>query len=71
MPVGAVTAFDERRGIGVVTAGGRRYSFHCTRIADGSRTVRVGSAVEFTVAPGRLGDWEAVDLVELDGARNA
>lgn len=65
MPLGSVTAFDEHRGLGVVTADGRDYAFHCTRLADGSRTVRVGEAVEFTVAPGRMGDWEAVDIVEL------
>jgi CspA family cold shock protein len=57
---GRVVAFDERRGLGEIeSAGGDRYSFHCTQIADGSRTIPVGAAVEFTVAPALLGRWEA------------
>ena len=35
MPAGTVTAFDERRGLGTVTADGREYPFHTTQIADG------------------------------------
>ena len=62
LPVqGTVAAFDVARGLGEVVDGdGRRFSFHCTQIADGSRNIAVGTAVEFTVAPGALGRWEAV-----------
>ncbi len=62
MPAGTVTAFDESRGLGTVTAAGQVYPFHTTQIADGSRSVRVGEAVEFEIAPGRRGDWEAVRI---------
>jgi cold shock CspA family protein len=62
MPAGTVAAFDERRGLGTIRADDREYSFHCTQIADGSRTVPVGQAVEFTIVPGRLGNWEAVAI---------
>ena len=63
--IGTVIEFSEPRGIGVVEAGGVRYAFHCTQIADGSRTIRVGAPVEFDVVPGRLGDWEAASIVKL------
>jgi cold shock CspA family protein len=57
---GVVAAFDEARGLGTVLAdGGDEVSFHCTAIADGSRTIPVGQAVRFTVVAGRLGRWEA------------
>jgi cold shock CspA family protein len=56
---GTVTAFDEPRGLGVITAAGTEYPFHCTVIADGTRTIAVGTDVEFEVVPGGLGRWEA------------
>jgi cold shock CspA family protein len=60
---GTVVAFDERRGLGEIEGeGGERYAFHCTAIADGSRTIGVNAAVEFTVVPGLLGRWEAADI---------
>ena len=65
MPEGTVVAFDEHRGLGEVEArapedlAGARYPFHCTRIADGSRTIEVGASVTFVVTPGPLGRWEA------------
>ena len=62
MPSGTVTAFDEPRGLGTVTAEGREYPFHTTQLADGSRSVRVGETVAFEVAPGRQGDWEAIRI---------
>jgi ATP phosphoribosyltransferase len=66
MPAGTVTTFDERRGLGTVTAAGRSYAFHATQIADGSRSIRVGQAVEFQVVPGRRGDWEATRIEKVD-----
>jgi cold shock CspA family protein len=60
---GVVTEFDEPAGIGTVTAeGGVEHFFHCTAIADGTRTIDVGARVAFEVVPGRLGRWEATDL---------
>jgi len=58
-----VRDFDEAAGWGtVVAADGRELFFHCTAIADGTRTIEVGAAVEVTVAAGRLGRWEATDV---------
>jgi CspA family cold shock protein len=61
---GTVVEFDEAGGYGTVAAAApdRRWFFHCTAIADGSRTIAVGTEVEFEVAAGRLGRFEAVDL---------
>lgn len=59
---GTVTEFDEHRGLGTVTApDGRRYPFHCTQVADGSRAIATGSPVRFVVR-GRLGGYEAAAL---------
>lgn len=62
MPVGKVAAFDHDRGRGEVRVDDRELGFHATRIADGSRTIRVGTEVAFDVVPGHLGRWEAVNL---------
>lgn len=57
---GTVIAFDEAVGWGTVrTDDGTEYGFHCTAIADGSRTVAVGAAVGFDVVAGLGGRWEA------------
>jgi cold shock CspA family protein len=58
-----VTSFDDPRGIGSVTTDdGRVLPFHCTAIADGSRTVAEGAVVLVDVGPGLPGHWEAVAL---------
>ena len=36
--------------------------FHCTAIADGSRSIPVGVDVVFVVVPGRSGRWEAAEV---------
>ncbi len=57
---GSVSSFDDHRGLGEVTAeDGTTYPFHCTGIADGTRTIEVGTSVRFDVVAGRLGQWEA------------
>lgn len=62
---GRVRAFDERSGLGeVVDDDGRVWPFHCTQIADGSRTIAIGTAVDFDVVPGQLGRWEAAHLTK-------
>ena len=60
---GTVTAFDEKRGMGEVTAEDATvYPFHCTVIADGTRSIEVGSPVDFEVVAGPLGKWEAAAI---------
>lgn len=68
MPVGTVAHFDDPKGYGTVVADdGSEHFFHCTAIADGTRTIAEGSRVRFEVVAGRRGLWEAVELTVLDG----
>ena len=61
--IGRVAEFDEAKGYGAVrSADGQSYFFHCTQIADGTRTIPEGADVEFEVVPGRSGRWEATDI---------
>ncbi|MFN0091822.1 MAG: cold-shock protein [Acidimicrobiales bacterium] len=63
MRAGRVAEFDEERGLGVVVGDdGRAYPFHCTALADGSRTTRPGTRVRFAVRPGAPGVWEAAEV---------
>ena len=63
---GKVSVFDEHRGLGEIAADdGAVYPFHCTEITDGTRTIAVGTAVEFAVAPGHLGRWEATEVAPV------
>lgn len=55
-------AFDEARGLGEVEVDGARYPFHCTAIADGTRTIPVGTEVTFELRPGGSGRWEATAI---------
>ena len=60
---GVVAAFDEHKGYGTVRADdGAELFFHCTRIADGTRTIPVGTTVTFSVIPGHRGHWEAAAI---------
>ena len=71
--------FDERVGLGEieVDAGARahrpsepeRLGFHCTQLADGSRTVAVGTRVDFRLLAGRGGRWEAADIRPIGAGR--
>ena len=57
---GRVASFDEEKGFGYIdTEDGRRLFFHCTQIADGSRTIQPGTPVTFKVVAGHQGRWEA------------
>jgi cold shock CspA family protein len=68
---GTVTAFDDPRGLGTITTGdGRIYPFHCTQIADGTRTIEVGQAVRFDVLP-KLGRYEATLIEKAAGEAGA
>ena len=63
MPVGTVAAFDDFAGYGTVRSDdGTELFFHCTGIADGTRTIDVGTRVEFVVVAGHRGRWEASAL---------
>jgi cold shock CspA family protein len=63
---GVVAEFDELRGLGVIRGDdGADVTFHCTAIADGSRTVETGRRVSFEVVPGLLGRWEASGVEKL------
>ena len=60
---GRVTEFDDAKGFGTVEADdGAEYFFHCTAIADGSRTIAPDTPVEFEVVAGHLGRYEAADV---------
>ena len=60
---GRVVAFDQHAGFGTVRCeDGAELFFHCTAIADGSRTIDLGAEVRFDVVPGHHGRWEAASL---------
>ena len=60
---GRVASFDDHVGRGEVEArGGLHFPFHCTAIADGTRTIEVGASVAYSVRPGLLGRFEAAGL---------
>jgi len=60
---GTVVEFDDHKGYGVVRSDdGEDHFFHCTAVADGTRTIAVGTRVSFDVVAGRRGRWEAADL---------
>ena len=65
--VGVVTEFDDERGLGTVAAGGAAWTFHCTALTDGTRTVEVGTRVAFVVVTGHLGRSEARGLTTVAG----
>jgi CspA family cold shock protein len=65
---GVVSEFDDERGLGTVTADdGTAYPFHCTAIADGTRSIANGARVTFDVVAGPLGRTEASALQVLSG----
>ena len=63
--LGTVTDFDDHRGLGRITAtDGTQYAFHCTQIADGSRTIDAGQPVRFALLP-KLGRYEATAIEKV------
>jgi cold shock CspA family protein len=57
---GVVVAFDDHKGFGTVRGDdGEELFFHCTQIADGTRTIAVGARVRYDVVAGHQGKWEA------------
>ena len=68
---GRVADYDDHKGYGFVeTADGSRLFFHCTAIADGSRTIPAGVDVEFEPVTDPRGKPEAaaVRVVEAPPA---
>ena len=60
---GKVRTFDERRGLGEIESDdGATIHFHCTAIANGTRRIAPGTAVEFDVVAGLPGRWEAARI---------
>jgi len=60
---GVVETFDGHRGYGTIRRpDGTEVFFHCTRIADGTRTIDVGAPVAFELVPGHHGRMEATRI---------
>ncbi len=63
--VGTVVDFDVQVGIGTVEVDAQtalRYRFHCTQIADGTRSVEVGARVGFVAVAAHGGVFEAAGI---------
>jgi cold shock CspA family protein len=59
---GVVTSFDEHAGLGELTASdGKVLAFQCIGIADGTRTIEVGTPVSFERLA-KLGRYEATNI---------
>ncbi|MEQ1872224.1 MAG: hypothetical protein ABL953_00725 [Ilumatobacteraceae bacterium] len=60
--VGRVVAFDDAAGLGEIErVDGTRLPFHCIEIADGTRTIAVGTTVTFALLC-KLGRYEAAHI---------
>ncbi len=60
---GVVAEFDDHAGLGTIRDhDGSSLPFHCTAIADGTRTIAAGTDVTFQIVPGRVGRWEATQV---------
>lgn len=59
-----MTDFDADRGWGTIRdeEDMREYFFHCTAIADGSRSIEVGAPCTFVLVPGHSGRFEAAEI---------
>lgn len=64
MTTGTVAEWNDAGGYGTIIADGVDYFFHCTQLADGTRTTEVGAAVAFEIVPGHLGRWEATNIAK-------
>jgi cold shock CspA family protein len=60
---GVIVSFDDARGDGLLqSTGGASFYFHCVTIADGSRTIEVGTNVRAVRHVGRLGHDEVIEV---------
>lgn len=63
---GRVAEYDDHKGYGYLETGdGDRLFFHCTAIADGSRTIPEGVDVEYEAVTDPRGKPEAADVRPL------
>jgi cold shock CspA family protein len=68
---GSVTEFDESRGLGEVTdETGAVFTFHCVEIADGTRSIAIGTPVRFDVVA-KFGRYEAARITATGAASSA
>ena len=59
---GRVVSFDAAVGLGEIESStGERHLFHCIEIADGSRTIAVGTTVSFDLLA-KFGRYEAASI---------
>lgn len=66
MPIGIVSEFASDRGLGGLTLDdGNRVIFHATAIADGSRSIEVGTRVSCTVAATHGGGVQAIEVAKI------
>lgn len=63
---GVVVSFDPASGLGRVEVNGRALEFHCVEIADGTREIEVGAAVQFR-ALRKFGQVEASEIRPRSG----
>lgn len=58
-----MASFDESVGLGTIVdpVGGTDFLFHCIEIADGSRSIAIGSEVDFDLLA-KFGRWEAANI---------
>jgi cold shock CspA family protein len=62
---GIVREFDDPAGMGWIAGhDGTDRFFHCTQIADGTRTIAVGAPVAYELLP-YLGRYEATAITKL------
>ncbi len=65
---GVVVSFDDHAGLGEIASGPDvTHPFHCTALADGTRTIEVRTEVMFRVVAGRAGRWEATQVTRVAG----
>ena len=67
MEYGVIERFDDHRGGGWLrTDAGETFYFHCVTIADGSRSIEVGTRAEGIRHVGHLGRDEVVEVRTLE-----
>lgn len=64
-----MTSYDAERGLGTIRDEAGEHLFHCTAIADRTRSIDEGAVVSFVVVAGLGGRYEAraVTKSELSG----